>query len=253
MARRRRSTCRPAGRSSISGSSSIRAGPRTSGSRPWSAARQSGRRAPHHRVPGAARRHADGPGRPLAERTGWAPSRRACGRRCLPDGMARYVQKGSKLLFEMHYTANGTPQQDRSYVGFMFADPQDGEEGSGRAERGQLHVQDSAAAIRITRSSRNFVFRQNALLLVGLAAHARPRQGLSLRPDLSGRQDGDHAVGSAVRLRLADDLRVGRAEARAARHEACTASAHFDNSADNLANPDPVGRSRLGASRPGKR
>ena len=27
-------------------------------------------------------------------------------------------------MFEMHYTANGSPQMDRSYAGFMFADPQ---------------------------------------------------------------------------------------------------------------------------------
>ena len=41
----------------------------------------------------------------------------------LDDEVARYVQKGSKLLFEMHYTPNGAPQKDRSYVGFKFADP----------------------------------------------------------------------------------------------------------------------------------
>ena len=32
-------------------------------------------------------------------------------------------QAGSKLVFQMHYTPNGTPQRDRSYVGFRFADP----------------------------------------------------------------------------------------------------------------------------------
>ncbi len=41
----------------------------------------------------------------------------------LEEGLARYIQKGSKLLFEMHYTPNGTAQKDRSYVGFKFADP----------------------------------------------------------------------------------------------------------------------------------
>jgi peroxiredoxin/mono/diheme cytochrome c family protein len=40
----------------------------------------------------------------------------------LPDGMAKHVPAGSKLVFQMHYTPNGTAQQDRSCVGFKFAD-----------------------------------------------------------------------------------------------------------------------------------
>lgn len=40
----------------------------------------------------------------------------------LPDDMARYVPKGSKLIFELHYTPNGTAQPDRSYLGVVFAD-----------------------------------------------------------------------------------------------------------------------------------
>ena len=41
----------------------------------------------------------------------------------LADGMAKRVPAGSKLVFQMHYTPNGSPQQDRSSVGLMFADP----------------------------------------------------------------------------------------------------------------------------------
>lgn len=33
------------------------------------------------------------------------------------------VPAGSRLLFQLHYTPNGTPQKDISYVGFRFADP----------------------------------------------------------------------------------------------------------------------------------
>lgn len=36
---------------------------------------------------------------------------------------AMHIKAGSKLLFQMHYTPNGAPQKDRSYVGFRFADP----------------------------------------------------------------------------------------------------------------------------------
>lgn len=36
---------------------------------------------------------------------------------------AMHVQAGSKLVFQMHYTPNGTPQKDLSYIGFKYTDP----------------------------------------------------------------------------------------------------------------------------------
>jgi peroxiredoxin len=41
----------------------------------------------------------------------------------LPEGMAKKIPAGSRLVFQMHYTPNGSPQTDRSSVGLMFADP----------------------------------------------------------------------------------------------------------------------------------
>jgi peroxiredoxin len=40
-----------------------------------------------------------------------------------PDGYARHIPAGSKLVFQMHYTPNGTPQTDQSEAGLVFADP----------------------------------------------------------------------------------------------------------------------------------
>ncbi len=40
-----------------------------------------------------------------------------------PTGMAKRIRAGSKLLFQMHYTVNGAHQQDLSSVGLVFADP----------------------------------------------------------------------------------------------------------------------------------
>jgi peroxiredoxin len=40
----------------------------------------------------------------------------------LEDGVAIHVEAGSKLLFEMHYTPNGTQQEDLSYAGVRFTD-----------------------------------------------------------------------------------------------------------------------------------
>ena len=115
----------------------------------------------------------------------------------LGEGLARYVQDGSKLLFECHYTPNGTPQKDRSYVGFVFADP--------KTVKKEVAVQNAGNfTFKIPPNDANyeveseFVFRQNAMLLLGLAAHARARQGFPLRLDLSGRKDGNRALGSAL-------------------------------------------------------
>ena len=43
--------------------------------------------------------------------------------RILPDGAAKLVPAGSKLMFQVHYTPRGTPQTDRSEIGLVFADP----------------------------------------------------------------------------------------------------------------------------------
>lgn len=39
----------------------------------------------------------------------------------LPKGYAKKVPRGSRLLFQMHYTPNGKAQKDRSQVGLIFA------------------------------------------------------------------------------------------------------------------------------------
>ena len=43
----------------------------------------------------------------------------------LRDGMAKLIPAGAKLVFQMHYTPNGTATEDRSCVGFIFADAKD--------------------------------------------------------------------------------------------------------------------------------
>lgn len=42
-----------------------------------------------------------------------------------PKGYARFVPKGSKLVFQLHYTPNGSLQADQSEVGIVLADPAD--------------------------------------------------------------------------------------------------------------------------------
>jgi peroxiredoxin len=40
-----------------------------------------------------------------------------------PSGMARRLPAGSRLVFQLHYTPNGSPQMDLSEVGMVFAEP----------------------------------------------------------------------------------------------------------------------------------
>ncbi len=52
--------------------------------------------------------------------TGYAPGTRP---HVLPEGMAKFVPAGSELVFQLHYTPNGTKQKDRSAVAIKFEDP----------------------------------------------------------------------------------------------------------------------------------
>ena len=42
-----------------------------------------------------------------------------------PDGMAKFVPAGSKLIFQMHYTPVGKEMHDQSKIGFVFAKPEE--------------------------------------------------------------------------------------------------------------------------------
>ena len=38
-----------------------------------------------------------------------------------PDGMAKFIPAGSDIVFQMHYTTNGTADQDQTSIGLVFA------------------------------------------------------------------------------------------------------------------------------------
>jgi hypothetical protein len=155
----------------------------------------------------------------------------------LEQGYARYVQKGSKLLFEMHYTANGSQQPDRSYVGFVFADP--------KTVKKEVAVQNAGNfTFKIPANDPNYEveaeyhFRNNALLL-SMAPHMHVR-GKDFRYDIvypDGKRESllwiprdDFGWQTTYELKEPKLLPKG---------SKMVCVAHFDNSEDNLANPDP--------------
>lgn len=156
-----------------------------------------------------------------------------------PPGKAKLVKAGSQLIFQMHYTPIGTPQNDLSSLGLVFADPKDVE-----YEVRTVSAVNTRFSIPPHESNHRVVSRsQRAPLevqLLGLMPHMHLR-GKSFRYEAQY-PDGSTEIlldvprydfnwQTAYRLMQPKPLPAGtRVE--------CVA--HFDNSEENLANPDPT-------------
>lgn len=154
-----------------------------------------------------------------------------------PTGVARRIPAGSKLVFQLHYTPNGSEQVDLSEAGLVFADPAEVEK--------ELHI--GAAynfQFRIPAGDPNYEVkaeRQFAqdVIISSVLPHMHVR-GKSFRFDLR------HTDGRVEHL-----LHVPRYDfnwqnayqfsepKRAEAGAVLECVAHFDNSAANLTNPDP--------------
>ncbi len=156
----------------------------------------------------------------------------------LSDDMGRFVQKGSKLLFEMHYTPNGTAQKDRSYVGFKFADPSKVKKEVAVQNAGNFTFKIPAGDPNY-RVESEFTFRQKAMLL-SVSPHMHVR-GKDFRYDVifpDGRKETilnvpRYDFGWQTTYMLEEPMVLPRGTK-------LHCVAHFDNSADNRANPDPT-------------
>ena len=165
---------------------------------------------------------------------GWAPGDMPA--RYPPD-TARRVPAGSKLLFEVHYTPNGTEQTDRSSVGVRFA------------QRPPAHAVEMNILANMfllippgasnTEGQMTFTFPQDALVL-SFMPHMHLR-GISARYELT-HPDGtteillsvpDYDFGWQSVYRLEQPLRVLKGSK-------LKWIGRWDNSADNPLNPDPT-------------
>ncbi len=156
----------------------------------------------------------------------------------LTQGLARFVPAGSKLIFQMHYTPNGTAQDDRSYCGFVFADP--------KTVKREVQVNSAVNAVfQIPPGNPDFpvkaryIFRDDSLLLT-LMPHMHLR-GKAFRYEATY-PDGKKEVlldvphydfGWQTNYRLAEPKLMPRGTRM-------DCYAVFDNSEDNLNNPDPT-------------
>jgi hypothetical protein len=153
-------------------------------------------------------------------------------------GMAIRARAGSKLVFQCHYTPNGTKQDDKSYVGFVYADPKDmtHEILGGSCGQMELAIPPNDGSHKVT--ARKLFLRDSYLL--GMNPHMHLR-GKSFRYELE-LPDGRRELLLDVprydfNWQLWYLLKEPKLVPKGSRM-VCTA--YFDNSADNPANPDPT-------------
>lgn len=154
----------------------------------------------------------------------------------LPPGLARFVPKGSRLVFELHYVPNGKAVTDRSMIGLKYLkEPPKHEVFEGLALNWAFVIPPNAANLRVKST---FKFEQDTVLL-SMTPHMHLR-GKSFEFRLVT-PDGKEEVllnvpkydfGWQENYLLAEPRRVPKGS----RME-CTAV--YDNSAANLNNPNP--------------
>ena len=162
----------------------------------------------------------------------------------LPKGWARKIPAGSKIIFEMHYTPIGTPQKDRSSLGLVFMSEEDvsHQAWTTNAINYRLEIPAHAANHRVLAHKRF----DEQVMLVSMFPHMHMR-GKSFRYQLmypDGREDilldvPQYDFNWQTSFVLAEPMLIPKGT-----EMLCTA--HYDNSADNLANPDPNKNVRWG-------
>jgi mono/diheme cytochrome c family protein len=161
-----------------------------------------------------------------------------------PEGAAMFVPAGSQIIFQMHYTPNGSPQQDRSCVGLVFADPSEVKQriGGGMAPNRGFEIPPGDDNYEV-RSQHRF---DKDVLLLNFTPHMHLR-GKSFRYEAEYPDGRREVLLDIPHYDFNWQLRYQLAEPKPLPQGTilhCTA--HFDNSPENLANPDPSKTVRWG-------
>ncbi len=154
-----------------------------------------------------------------------------------PPGTAMFVPAGSKLVFQMHYTPNGSEQTDRSMIGIKFADKKDVTKLVKGGVVGDVGFSIPPGADNYEVTARHLFLKDT--LLLNLTPHMHLR-GKSFKYEAQY-PDGTKEVLLDVpaydfNWQLRYMLKEPKLMPRGTR---LVATAHFDNSGDNPANPDP--------------
>jgi hypothetical protein len=162
----------------------------------------------------------------------------------LPPGTAKRVPAGSKLMFQMHYTANGTATKDRSSVGIIFAkEPPKREVRTFPIANTMINIPPGDGNYQ-REASRTFSF--DAAQVIGFMPHMHLR-GKDVMAEVIYPDGKRQTLLSVPRYnfnwqsiyRLEKPLPIPRGSK-------IHFVAHFDNSAKNPNNPDPTKLVRWG-------
>jgi hypothetical protein len=161
-----------------------------------------------------------------------------------PEGSAMRVPAGSKILFEVHYTPNGSPQTDRSYIGLKFTDGSKikREVVGLEALNEKLRIPPHASDYQVTAEQR---FNDDVTLL-SLTPHMHLR-GKAFRYDATYPDGTTETLLDVPKYDFNWQLRYEFAEPKLMPKGTivkCTAA--YDNSVSNPNNPDPTKQIRWG-------
>jgi hypothetical protein len=166
---------------------------------------------------------------------GYVPGQRL---EAAPAGHAKKIPAGSELIFQVHYTPIGTPQQDQSLLGLVFADPatvtHEIQTNSALQTRFKIPAGDANHQVVATGPA----FPAQATLL-SFSPHMHVR-GKSYRYELLSVDGGKETLLDIPAYDFNWQTTYVLAEPRPVPEGSrfvCTAA--FDNSAANLNNPDP--------------
>ncbi|MCG8583795.1 MAG: redoxin domain-containing protein [Pirellulales bacterium] len=160
------------------------------------------------------------------------------------DGLATYVPAGSKIVFEMHYTPNGSPQEDISSIGIKFIDKSKVK----KVVRGDLAINTS---FEIPPGDNNYKVTarrrvRRDVMLLNLNPHMHLR-GKSFRYEAEYPDGASEILLDVPRYDFNWQLRYELAKPLLLpKGTTIYCTAHFDNSEENLANPDPTKTVRWG-------
>ena len=155
----------------------------------------------------------------------------------LKPGMAKFVPAGSRIIFQLHYTPNGSPQKDLSSVALKFADPKTvvKEVATVQAINQRFAIPPKANNHRVEAQYR---FEKDSLLLA-MFPHMHLR-GKSFRYTAVYPDGKEEILLDVPRydFNWQNGYEYGEAKKMpAGTRMVCVA--HFDNSEENLANPNP--------------
>lgn len=187
------------------------------------------------KTPGRGRLLGAGGGEFLA---GYVPGLRA---RILPDGYAKLIPAGSKLVFQLHYTPIGSEQKDLSKIGLVFADEKDVKKVviTTRAANPRFAIPPGDANYKVEATSGSLPFE---IEMLSLMPHMHLR-GKSFSYEAWYPDGRKEMLLDVPRYDFNWQTQYNLAKPKtlpAKTRVHCVA--HFDNSEHNLNNPDPTRR-----------